>query len=156
MMTKGLSKLRHDPSAIGGFLESGIAMMVVTVAVLTFTLAVGAVIVDHPGSGGSSSLQDSREDLMFKVLNDKACYVEEGMLSWHGLGERSKHPFPCGEEIAGYAVEVRSLEGDLVIELHAGSELSDDEESNSGQCCINIMGESGNVSMGVVVVTVWG
>ena len=154
-MTKGLRKLRHDPSAIGGFLESGIAMMVVTVAVLTFTLAVGAVIVDRPGSGVTSSLQDSREDLMFQVLHDKACYVNEGMLSWHGLEERSKHPFPCGEEVAGYAVEVRSLEGDLAIELHAGSELRD-EESISGQCCINIMGESGNVSMGIVQVTVWG
>ena len=115
-----MSSLGHrfarDRRAVGGFLEVGLAMMVITIGV-TLLLMATVLLQGTKADDQKQVLQDFARDLTERILADPEVLQQEGVLRYSSLYLLGEKPLPNVEAVTGYQVRL------LIMDQSEGNEI---------------------------------
>jgi hypothetical protein len=99
------NRISQDRKAVGGFLEVGLAMMVITCGITLLLMATvlmqGTNITDQ-----REVLERFAQDLTECILADQEIFQEEGVLRYSSLDLLEQMPLPRSEGVTGYQVRL--------------------------------------------------
>jgi hypothetical protein len=144
-----------DEKGIGGFTESLLAIMIVTVAVVLFTITMS---VNLAGSGDKDLSKDVQTGC--RVLVDRIVHqcssVDGTALSRSGLEQTVLRPFPVPETANGYLVVVKDLSLDQeVMNMGQGPTPEEGAPVEYVKVPVNIELNDGRLHVGLLEVSCW-
>jgi hypothetical protein len=111
--------INRDDRAVGGFVESLLAIMVVTVAVVLFTVTMSLNLASISDVDNEDIAADACQGLVERLLDDYSCANGEG-LSNTSLGHLMARPYPLPDGAIGYVIMVQDLADCTSYEIREG------------------------------------
>jgi hypothetical protein len=147
--------IKRDDRGIGGFVESLLAIMVVTVAVVLFTVTMALNLVSIGEEDGSDGVRDASGLLVERVMDECATIDGDG-LSFPSLQSLVDRPYPLPNGTIGYVISVHDLSADgAILEIRVGSGPKAAGPIGTMKLPVSLVLFDGRSHAGILEVSVW-
>jgi hypothetical protein len=146
----------EDSKGVGGFTESLLAIMVVTVSVVLFTVTISIDLADLGERDVSTSIEEACEFLLEEFLQNYSS-LDGKTLSETSLTHVTKLPLSLPTSAIGYRLVVNDLvsQGPELVNIQMGSGPVADRPISHIRLPINIVLNDGRTVAGLVEVSCW-
>lgn len=147
--------LIKDEKGIGGFTESLLAIMIVTVAVVLFTITMSVNMAGLGEKGLSTDVQTGCRELVDRLV-DQCSSVDGKALSGSVMEQTVSRPFPVPAMANGYLVVVKDLSLDReVMNMGQGPAPEEGASIEYVKVPVNIELNDGRLHVGLLEVSCW-
>lgn len=150
-----MHRKRIDQKAVGGFIESILAVMIVTCGIMLLTASLAFVSMQIDTSGDSRKLEDTSETILQRFLSQDQLFLSETVLDFSGLGSSQSRAWDEGLYIDGYRIEIIELTPEISSIFKNGNSIPSIHTSDVISLTVPISVQHSELDVRASLLTVW-
>lgn len=144
-------------SGVGGFFDSFLVMIIVTVGLMLVTSTLYFTNGEMSDLNRSESLEYASQDLLDQIASDGSLFVEDGLIDFIAIKGASNLSLSVGNSARGYMIiliEVHPVSTPLTL-VENGTIPSDLEGLHTAKMPVNVQHSESDIRAAIISAWVW-
>lgn len=144
-----------DEKAVGGFIESILAVMIVICGIMLLTTSMAFVSMQMADDEGPERLEDASDGILQRFLAEDQLLLSKTVIDFTELDSYHNHTLDSGLQVAGYRIEIVEITPEITPIFEEKNGSSPPQASDMVSLTIPISVHHSDLDVRASLLTVW-